>query len=255
MQTISKSDIQKLLELQDIEANIIRIRAQLNLIPEKQTALAKEIAEIETQLNGEAATLDEMKKRYRMMESDHKANLVALAKSRGKLNQAKTNKEYRSGLKEIEELEAANSRLEDDMLELLDQIETGESRLAVMNTETDQKRLEEQTKQAELTEEAASLTGRLDSLTAAHEKAKAGFSPELLQLYSSVRKRVGVNIIVPVRNFVCQGCNLNIPPQTYNELHRDGNLRFCSNCQRIIFVETDVPIPKSESEPGREKTG
>ncbi|MEE9535799.1 MAG: C4-type zinc ribbon domain-containing protein, partial [Desulfobacterales bacterium] len=34
---------------------------------------------------------------------------------------------------------------------------------------------------------------------------------------------------------VCQGCNVNIPPQLYNELQRFDTLMFCPHCQRIIY--------------------
>jgi uncharacterized protein len=40
---------------------------------------------------------------------------------------------------------------------------------------------------------------------------------------------------VPVSDAVCNGCNVNLPPQLYNELQRSDTLRYCPNCQRIIY--------------------
>jgi predicted nucleic acid-binding Zn-ribbon protein len=43
--------------------------------------------------------------------------------------------------------------------------------------------------------------------------------------------------VVPVKDAVCHGCNVNLPPQLYNELFRCDSLRFCPNCQRIIYIK------------------
>jgi len=34
---------------------------------------------------------------------------------------------------------------------------------------------------------------------------------------------------------VCSGCNVNLPPQMYNEIQRFDRIRFCPNCQRIVY--------------------
>jgi predicted nucleic acid-binding Zn-ribbon protein len=40
---------------------------------------------------------------------------------------------------------------------------------------------------------------------------------------------------VPAVNSICNGCNVNIPPQMYNELQRCKSVKLCPNCQRIIY--------------------
>jgi len=45
--------------------------------------------------------------------------------------------------------------------------------------------------------------------------------------------------IVPVFATVCRGCNVNIPPQMYNELQRVDRLKNCPNCERIIYWDDD----------------
>ena len=52
--------------------------------------------------------------------------------------------------------------------------------------------------------------------------------------YQLIKQGDGI-AIVDVKNAVCQGCNMNIPPQMYNELQRDISLKYCPSCERIIF--------------------
>ncbi|RLB78229.1 MAG: hypothetical protein DRH24_14815, partial [Deltaproteobacteria bacterium] len=42
---------------------------------------------------------------------------------------------------------------------------------------------------------------------------------------------------VPVKDALCHGCNVNLPPQLYNELFLGDSLKFCPNCQRIIYLK------------------
>ncbi|MBW2644346.1 MAG: hypothetical protein JRC89_13545 [Deltaproteobacteria bacterium] len=40
-----------------------------------------------------------------------------------------------------------------------------------------------------------------------------------------------------VKDALCYGCNVNLPPQLYNELFLGNSLKFCPNCQRIIYLK------------------
>ncbi|NJL58289.1 MAG: hypothetical protein HC887_00235 [Desulfobacteraceae bacterium] len=57
-----------------------------------------------------------------------------------------------------------------------------------------------------------------------------------MNIYLKVRQRVGNLAVASVSNAVCSGCNMNIPAQLYNELHRFDSLRYCPFCRRIIII-------------------
>ena len=78
--------------------------------------------------DGQVRIVD-LKKRYRESEREVQANQEKVAKSQDKLRQVKTNKEYRSTLKEIEDMERASSAIEDAMLAILEETETAEAAL------------------------------------------------------------------------------------------------------------------------------
>ncbi len=61
--------------------------------------------------------------------------------------------------------------------------------------------------------------------------------PKLLKKFSIVKEMVSGRPIAEVKDAVCLGCNMKIPPQTYNELQRTDRLEFCPHCQRIIYWE------------------
>jgi predicted nucleic acid-binding Zn-ribbon protein len=74
--------------------------------------------------------------------------------------------------------------------------------------------------------EAADVSARVDS--------------EVLTLYRRVQAKKSDHIgIASVCNAVCRGCNVNIPPQMYNELQRFDRLKNCPNCERLIYWDKE----------------
>ena len=77
--------------------------------------------------------LEALRKDYRVLESDAKANLDLIRKSKSQLPSVKSNREYQALLKQVDESQKKNSRVEDEMLALLDRIEAGEKELEQRN--------------------------------------------------------------------------------------------------------------------------
>jgi predicted nucleic acid-binding Zn-ribbon protein len=68
----------------------------------------------------------------------------------------------------------------------------------------------------------------------------AAMDPGLLARYEQLKARTGGLAVAYVENTTCSGCHLNIPPQMYNELQRRDSLKFCPNCDRIIYWKNDT---------------
>ena len=49
-----------------------------------------------------------------------------------------------------------------------------------------------------------------------------------------VRKKEGLGI-VSIKNSVCMGCNMILPPQFVNDVRREEKIIFCPNCSRILY--------------------
>jgi hypothetical protein len=56
-----------------------------------------------------------------------------------------------------------------------------------------------------------------------------------MQKFNTVKGLTRGTGIAPVLDSICLGCNMNIPPQMYNELQRFDSIKFCPHCQRIIY--------------------
>lgn len=234
MQSITQTQIDILLKLQAIEIESNRIRSMLSGVSQKIESLdAKRIA-FEQQLTERQHLLEALKKKYHSHESDTDINVERIKKSHEKLRAVKTNKEYQSVLKEIEDIEAINSTIEDEMIEYLDQMETAEGFLSTKKGEFQELEDQINSEKTSIQEESEVGKKRFDELHTEWDRISRQVEPDLLKAYLTTREKRGT-AVAAVNDSVCQGCHLNIPPQMYNELQRRDRLRFCPNCQRIIY--------------------
>ena len=230
-----REQIGRVVQLQEIEIKINKIKSVLEVIPGKISSLDKEIWDAEQDMEIKKSLVDELRKKYRLNESDYQSNLSMLRKSQEKLAAVKTNKEYQSILKEIDDIKAKNSLVEDEMLKSLDVIETTERETVTLKKEfleikdridrekeiIKEKIGKSETDLAELDEERSSVAKNIDK--------------EIMSKFNIVKGLTKGTAIAPVLDSICRGCNMNIPPQMYNDLQRFDSIKFCPPCQRIIY--------------------
>ena len=238
MVNITKEQIHFLVQLQQIEIDASKIQQHIDSVDSRIEALEAGVQDFEKIIEEEEAIISELNQKYKAYETDVQINLERISKSKEKLRSVKTNKEYQSSLKEIEDLEAINSKIEDEMLEFLDHIESTEKKLGDVKSDYSAKLEQANAEKTEILEEADQGKKELTELNARRDDISRGIESELLKKFIETKgKQVNRIAIAAVSDAVCQGCNMNIPPQMYNELHRFDSLQYCPNCQRIVYVD------------------
>lgn len=233
------TDIQEqiaiLVALQGVEMEILKANQQIVALHDEASSLGQAAEAHEAQVAAEKEAVDGLKKAYRELESETKANAAKTEKSNEKLRAVKTNKEYQSILKEIEEIRKNTSGIEDRMIELLDQLEGQEG--AVKQKETQLARFITQCNEKKLTiaDTIQQLEQAVKRLQERKDQISSSADPKIAAILDEVKTKVRGMAVAPVEQAVCMGCHMNIPPQLYNELLRYDELRFCPHCNRIIY--------------------
>ncbi|MFB3819385.1 MAG: zinc ribbon domain-containing protein [Candidatus Methylomirabilales bacterium] len=157
-----------------------------------------------------------------------------LKKKQARLFEIKTNEEYSAVLKEIEALKAASSRLETEVIELLEAadgaaktVAQAEQRLQAATAVRDKERA---VREARLAAVQRELSGLLESRKAQSSRVPA----DLLQQYTRLLKSRGV-ALVAVSDGSCGGCGMALPPQTAVEVRRNDRMYTCPSCNRILY--------------------
>ena len=226
-----------LIELQKTELAAGRLLTKKKDLPDRIDSLEAEFKAYCSVVDTERGRLEELKKRRREKDGQLQTGQETLKRTRERLFEVKTNKEYQSMLKEIENYEAKNSRMEDEIISILDELERLETEVKKKDEELDtyRRRFDEERKGLE--EELNSLAGELDISIGKSEELKKRIPAGMLRKYEQI-KGIGRGVaVVSVWKEVCDGCHMSIPPQMYNELQKSDDLTTCPNCNRIIYWE------------------
>lgn len=232
-----REQIEDLVKLQQIESETVQIKSALNDVPKRLDDLDSGVKNFEQTIEEQERIINELKKQYRDHESNIQLNLEKEQKIQVKLRSVKNNKEYQALLKEVEDVRGKNSKIEDQMIEFLDQMDTTEKIIATKKDEYNTIFERAKCEKENIKKNAEARKKRLAELDMETVEVSRLVDPKFLRRYSIIKEQdPGGVAVVPVKNAVCHGCNVNIPPQLYNELFRCDSLRFCPNCQRIIYI-------------------
>ncbi len=233
-----KESLELLQHIQKIEIETRELEDVLGQAPRRLEHLDARLAEEQRLRDEETRHVDELQKQYRSLEGDAQQAVSTADKSKEKLRHVKTNKEYQATLKEIEDLESTHSQIEDQMIECLERLDTLESRIDMKKAAFESFASKMAVEKEAVRQEVSRARNHLATLSQTHREIAGRIDSALLQQFERVKKLHANKIaIVPVVNAVCQGCNLNIPPQMYNELHGGNEVMYCPNCQRMIYLK------------------
>ncbi len=232
-----KEYIKIMVSLQEREISIRRLESDLAGTDERIEALSEELASYQARVDEQEQNLTDIKKAYRSNEDEVQMTEVQIAKSKEKLSAVKTNKEYQSMLKEIDELNEKSSSIEDQMLADLDQIEIYEKELVERKADLTDAQSDIIQRQDEIRQKADRQKSELDELTDEREKIWSTLESKMQRIYEKVKQQSNGVAIAAILDGICQVCRINIPPQLFNELLRMDQLRMCPNCQRIMYPQ------------------
>ena len=242
------SDVQKLMDLQEADRHILRLKEEIASLPRK-------VAAIEHKLAGTRATLDNAKTAVKADEAARRKHEAAIQELQGKISKyrdqsldVKTNEQYKALLHEIQFAEQDIRAQEDKILELMLNAETREKTVKAAEVELKAETAEIEKEKADARERTAVDEKELAEWASKRDQLRAGVDPDLLRRFERVSRFRGSGIS-EVRNQKCMACQVMLRPQTYNEV-KGGKLIECESCQRILFYdpskeEAPAPVPNA----------
>lgn len=224
-----------LIQFQILEDKKTRLVRSYEETPKRLAELMKEFEQFEAEYLSKKAEYEHSKKMHRSLEQEISDLENKIARSKMRMNEVKTNKEYTAILKEIDDLKKEIGTREDGTLECMDRIEVLSRELRTLEAEVGKRKKKLEEDKRALEEENEQLSGKLGQIEALQQKVREKLDPEILKRSESLlEKRSGI-AVAPVESGVCKVCNLNIPPQKFIELQRDETIHQCPHCHRFIY--------------------
>ncbi len=228
----------RILELQELDLSIDRLRARRELLEsgeELRTARAT-LAAAEARFGELKLSIDEVSRQQRRLEGDVDSLDQKMNADNKRLydGTVANPKELQSIRAEVDNLHGRKERIEDQLLELMEQREELESRIGPIEAEVAEYRDRvaeiEQSQASELVEIEQALGER----SAEREALLPEIGGELLELYTDLRRqKKGVGAVALIDG-VCQGCHQKLSPMYLERLKSDEGIRRCEYCRRIL---------------------
>ena len=183
----------------------------------------------------EKEILEELEKDRKRKEKELEMEKEKIKKFESKLYEVKTNKEYQALLKEIETAKQSNDKEEEEIIEIMVKVEDLKKDFEATSKLLKEKEKVVETEKKKLMTEMESIDKTIVDLKQQRDNLLSVVGKTLRETYSMLISRRGGTAVVNVKNGVCLGCFMNIPPQLFIEVTKNNRLILCPSCNRIFY--------------------
>ena len=237
------SDLKQLIRLQSIDVSIQELRARIDKFPGISKALDEKLRSAQAALETAKEHAKSNQGNRKKLENEIGTIESKISKYRDQMMAVKTNEEYRALQHEIEHAQQAIRKIEDEILNLMMEAETGQADLkaAEAHLKQDQEMVNSERKQLE--GENKRDLGALESYLNERKEIEGSVSSDLISRYDRVRKHRGGIGVAAARNEVCEICQVRIRPQVFQEIRKNDQIIACDACQRILYDPENLDHP------------
>jgi predicted nucleic acid-binding Zn-ribbon protein len=234
-------DLRLLIDLQEIDTLILQKTGIIEAIPRKVSSVEQPLRDAKSAYDNSKQKFDVLAKKKKEKEQLLDDTNEKIRKLRARISEIKTNKEYQAHLKEIEVAEKEQRAVEDEILSAMEALDAAQK--AVKGLEAKIRTEEEKINafRGKLQEDAAGIRKEVDDLRLRQEGIVKALDRELYVLYMQLFETKRGLAVVETKGEVCQGCNMNIPPQLFVEIKKSEKIIQCPQCTRILYWNPEKP--------------
>jgi len=234
-----EQQLKTIYEAQQICTQIIANEKKILSVPRRIQEIDSALAELADRVARGNSVVEELEKDRRKKEKEIETEKEKVRKAESKLYEVKTNKEYQALLKEIEAAKEVNDKTEEEVLVLMERIEELKKDVDTAKKAHKKKEAEAEAERKKLNEELQSVDAVVADLKKTRDTLLALVDDELKSTFATLLERRDGLAVVNVKNGVCLGCFMNIPPQLFIEATKNRQMILCPSCNRIFYFIDD----------------
>jgi len=226
-----------LLELQKIDNDIDEEEQKKRDLPSKVERINEEIQELKNNLTNKHEGYKELHIKLNRKELDLSDKSNKIKKHQEDLYGGKITdiKELKQLQKVIATYEDEKDKIEDVLLDLMEEIEDLNKSINKLEENLKQKEKHLRKSQQEMELVALEIEEMMNSLTIKREETLSKLTDNrLLKEYELLKKEKGGKAIVEVNSSICPGCYLDLPSDIIYQLKKVQTIITCPNCNRIL---------------------
>jgi predicted nucleic acid-binding Zn-ribbon protein len=229
----------KLKNLQQILLQEFDIEGEMENIPVELNGLKRKFQRVERTLNENQSNQEMFNEKLKTLEKEKTELNLNREKYEGQISLIKTQREYEAITSEIAQIKEKLEVINEDEANALQELEDIKKILDEQNELHDQLKSSIVEKEKEVNKLLNSTKKELDKCLKEKNKISSGLDEEVIYKFEKIVKNKDGIGIVSIKNNVCMGCNMILPPQFVNDVRREEHIIFCPNCSRILFYYED----------------
>lgn len=239
---ILREKLKALAELQKVDLEVASLRKAADVHPRQLAELERELGAARSAIEAERTRVADIERQKTTLEQNISDEKDKVKKWEARLAEQRSTREYSALAREIDIAKKANQTMSDELVELTKTL--GAAREAVKAKEAEFATRQEQlsSRMTELRGKQSQAEGQVKTLEGKRSTVASGVDATLLRRYETIRKKK-LPAMVGVVAGTCQGCNMNVPPQLYNNLRVSLGTDICPSCNRIIYAVEALETP------------
>ncbi len=232
-----RKKLELLEELQDIDQQIDTLKSAQGGLQGELSGISQGVDTAREDIALLEATLAQRESEKGELEATHAAELENIARSETNMKEIKTNKEFQAVGREITAAKKQVAELEDQLLQKISQIEELSGELAAKRSQCEELAENSAQRVVEKQTEIAKIQSDIDADVERREGVIKGIPASLVKKFTVLREQRRGQALAIARDGYCMGCNMQLPPQLYNNLYKYEELLACPHCQRILILK------------------
>ena len=230
-----ESDLSLILQIKEVDLRIAELERELSALP-------KQVAEVEAQLETHRRVLAEKKAALasnnterRTLEGEIQVSQQKAARLQEQMTEARTNEQYRAFRNEITFVQKEIRKAEDRALDTMESAERLEGEVGAAEQALAE---EAKTVAVQVEETKSRFKGDQDALRKALRARKAlaqKANAELLKIYDRARVKLGGAAVSPLVENRCGSCNMIIRPRVQQILRNGTRALECEFCGCLLY--------------------
>jgi predicted nucleic acid-binding Zn-ribbon protein len=148
-------------------------------------------------------------------------------------------KELASLERKIEELTVLIGKLEEEILVLMDRVEEEEEEVKRLADRVERLRSQAEDTEAHYKMETETLQREIEELEARRIELVGQIDPSLVQIYETLREKLGGVAVAGVVEYTCTACHTAVPRDQAERIPFSQSPIRCENCKRILWLVRD----------------
>lgn len=242
-----KDQLVRLLHLQQCDAKVKELEAEVARLPAKLDPMRRDLAKLEAMIAGERARHEETLSFGRQQEGALDREQESLKNARMKLQATKNGKEYNAASREVEYKRKSVSDREAELRKIGEALGTASADLEAHAKDLETLRGHVAAEEAAIGTQLDDAKAKLQEAIATRDGARGQVAANWLKTYDALSTKKGYAVSSVVKG-VCQGCHMTLPPQLNNILARMESIETCPRCSRLVYRK-ELLDPPAETAP------